>query len=777
LAETALQLLAREGSFILVLAALGSGLAALIPGQLPVAARIAFAPALGVAAGGAVLLTASQAMSMSAAVWLVVVPLCVVSVAVAVWRARGSGAAARETPSRLDVLCLAAALVIPLALFSAPLVDQRSLGPAANFVADAPTYAFLNDRLEDNSWNDSDFGVDGYQDRVFRAYLHTPLFQTGTGPMGAALDATFGWESVHAQSSLMIALAAIGALGCFGLVLAATGSRAGGVLAAALASGPVTYQLFVDGSEAALAGLALIGPATVVAARLTTAPVRAGALLGILAAGLMTLYPPFLPLLTAAVGLGLGIHALRQRASRGAIRTVAVAAGVSALVAIVIAPAALGYNVTYVREVSQGLLEEPVSGLFGEAVVVETYGRPIPPTPAVEGFPQTALPASAVPSWLAGSRERYYLPPLGDGSLAGWLLLGLVVPAVVFGFAAWGAIRFAVLRLLLLVVPAVLALTAYSYEVRDCAYCGQRPLVILGPLLACLAAGGLVAAAAALGRLVGRRGAALAAVAVALAGVGIAVQKDSVLARRLIQAGYVHPSELRTVLDAIPGRGAVAVDGTAAGKLVETQLLLGGVFYETGSYPSYDARSLYASIFFPDRPRAEDDFVDPGYEWVLTRHAALGTPRETLVRSGPYALQRRTTPLDVTVTYGAITDLPQRDPSGDAWVRGPLGFTVAGRGRGSLSVELDGPSVATLEVPPGAATAGRTESSVTVCVPLRGGGDVRFVPLPLEFEPLPETPSPDPYSDVPVPGKGLRLAAVAALPERCEGPRPTGAET
>src|SRR5829696_8187052 len=106
--EVAMRLLVMEACVILLAGLLGSGLAVLIPGRVPAAARIALAPAMGLAVG---------------------FPLTFLSAAFAVVRVGRAGRP--EAPSRSHLLSLALALAIPLALFSAPLIDQRSLGPVS----------------------------------------------------------------------------------------------------------------------------------------------------------------------------------------------------------------------------------------------------------------------------------------------------------------------------------------------------------------------------------------------------------------------------------------------------------------------------------------------------------------------------------------------------------------------------------------------------------------------------------------------------------------------
>ena len=72
-----------------VLAALGSLPASLLPGRTPAAARIAVAPAFGLALGLGLMLSASQLISMATGAWVVLVPAAVVSLGAALLRLRG----------------------------------------------------------------------------------------------------------------------------------------------------------------------------------------------------------------------------------------------------------------------------------------------------------------------------------------------------------------------------------------------------------------------------------------------------------------------------------------------------------------------------------------------------------------------------------------------------------------------------------------------------------------------------------------------------------------
>ncbi|HYU61956.1 MAG TPA: hypothetical protein VEK39_14450 [Solirubrobacterales bacterium] len=765
--KVALDLLAMEGSFVLILAALGSGPAALVPGPLPLLSRIAIAPALGLAGGSGLLLTASQFMSMSLAAWVLLVPLSLLSVAVALWRMRAS----REVGAAPlgHVLLIFAAVAVPLVVFDAPLVDQRTTGPAGYVVADAAGYVRVNAALEDHSWRDDRFGQ--RDDRLFAEYLRSPVFQTGTGPLAAAMNQAFGWRAIDSQSALMVALVVIGASGCFGLLLAATGSGLAGVAAATLYAGPVSYQLFVDSSEAALAGLALFGAIGMLALPAVRGSPPAAVLVGLLAGGVMTLYPAYLPPLAGAVVLGLAAHLWRRRGAAGARRSV-VSIAAMILVAIAVSPVGLTYNVDYARAVSAGAIDEKpaTEAVYEEPVVTQSYGRTISIPSFNAAFPRQPLPASAAPAWLLQSRDRYYLPAVGQGPLLGWMGLGVVVPSLVVLLGVCGAMRFSRLGSLLLAIPPILALTLYSYAVRDCPYCGQRPLLLLGPIGACLAAGGLVAAAPWLRRRLGRRSGTVALAAMAAVVAGIALQKDSVLAQRLTQGGYLLGEDARSVLDAAQRHPAIALEGSGAGvassAILESQLLDDALKDETGTVPVLDWRGLPLFFYFPDDPPAEREIAEPGYNWVMTRLAGIDTPRATLYREGPYAIQRPASPLDVMVTSGVVSDLPQRDPSGNAWVTGPVEFTIVGVPRAWLTVELTGPSVGSLRLTGRAQVIRRTSNQATICLPVPGRRAVRRARLALDFDPLPESPPPDPYG-VPVPGKGLQLSALAATTHDC----------
>src|SRR4051794_23721973 len=82
-----LQLALREGALFVGLLALGSGLASLLP-FVPGLSRLAVAPALGLSAGSSLLAALSFAVPLEHALWFAILPLALVSVVIALRRAR-----------------------------------------------------------------------------------------------------------------------------------------------------------------------------------------------------------------------------------------------------------------------------------------------------------------------------------------------------------------------------------------------------------------------------------------------------------------------------------------------------------------------------------------------------------------------------------------------------------------------------------------------------------------------------------------------------------------
>src|SRR2546421_386042 len=120
---TLLELFLKEGLLLVLLALLGSGVVTLVKGA-GVGSRIALAPASGLALGSVVLTTAHFVLRMEIAAFVVLIPMIVVSVAVAVRAARRS----TLRPTRRAIAQIAAATLIVATLLSWPLANRDSFG-------------------------------------------------------------------------------------------------------------------------------------------------------------------------------------------------------------------------------------------------------------------------------------------------------------------------------------------------------------------------------------------------------------------------------------------------------------------------------------------------------------------------------------------------------------------------------------------------------------------------------------------------------------------------
>lgn len=772
--DAALELAWRELAILLVLGLLGSGASAYLPGPLPAAARLALAPAFGLALGAGLTLSASQLMPMSTASWVVLLPAAFVSAALTLRLARRAPTGARRLP-RAHVLWAAVALIVPAAALDAPLVEQRTPGPIGYSIADAAAYSEQSFVLHRNTWDSTTFDprLDAgaaTRNRFLHDFYTGPVFQTGTAPLQAALNETFGWHAIDSQSAMVVFLVTAGALGCFAFLLTLTGIGWVAAVGGLLYAGPVVYQLHVESGQSALAGLALIGPLALTANRLGAAPVPAGLLFGVLAGGLATVYPSYVPTLAGAGALTLAAALLRRRIGPTEARPLALACACAAAAAVAVAPVAIAKDVRYARAVSDGMFDKSdVEAATGSRLQALKYGRPVRSRPYRDSLPHWDRPAAAAPAWISGSRDIYYLPTKDQTSSLRWLTSDLLYPALILALAALGALRFPPSRTLLAAAGAALVVAGYSLWSQDCEYCSQRNLLPLAPIAALLTAAGLASLAVRLrpkSSLVGFAPALLALLVVA-----VPAQRDWALAQRLEEGGSAVGADLRAVLEVAASRnGPIAIEGTGAGPPavagIEGALLQTAVAERLRRPAVVDWKSLPSFHHYPGDPPRNSD-LDAGYRLVLTRIAGVATPRETVLRRGPYALQRRA-PTDVLVSFGAEADLVQRDPRGQAWLSGPLALAVATGEPGPvyLRLALRGPAAPSLRAGGGTVVLARGGRSVRLCARVTGGA-LRRKTLRLGFRPLPHQPSPDRYGRIPVADKRLRLVSLAAGSRRC----------
>jgi hypothetical protein len=759
-----LDLLIKELVLLVLLGGLGCGIACHLRVAGGIGSRIALAPVFGLALGSAALTTAAYVMPMRVAAWTVLVPLLAVSIAVGIRalrqtdKERAIDAQARpyrrrrsSPPRALDLLQLAGIVLVVTTAFNYPIASRPSLGPMGYRVADAAGYVATVDGLERHTLQDDRWGPawdlsSQYAGGIARGFQHL-----GFDTLAASVNAALGWEASETQSAFMVALILVGALGLFAGVRALTGTRTWAAsLAALLFAGPLVYQLFIESSEGALAGLALVAPIGVVAALVLRQPSLANVVsLGVLIAGLQTVYPLFVPPLVIGASIVVAARALasvkKRLPPKNAAARAAALLGATAAIAIALSPVAFERSVRYWHNVATG-------GFLDAAAV---------------GLPVYDLNAPIVPSYVLQTREFYFLSGLADTSLQ-QLVLGYLAPLFLAALIVYGIWRYRAAWVLLPGILAAALLAYYTSTNRDCSYCTQRNLLVIGPLAAALVGVGVAAVAA--------RGHAFFKWAALVGGIGVlilAAHKSSVLARRAVEGGYALPAGVRDLLDELDARrGPLYLEAAGAGfgAAFEMPFLYHATNEATGQRLAVDVEDNdYRGLTYLGGPRSRGPEFVSNYRWVLTRVAGIETKRSTVARQGPFALQERRRPVDITVARGVVVDTFDRDHEGQAWVQGPLRFWVSGPTEGPVSarVELTGTAAVRAKVPARARVLARRPGALFLCTPVVGSGDFRRLDLPIRFRVPPAQPPPETFGAPWIPGKALRLAAMSATTGSC----------
>jgi len=773
--EVALDLWVRQIGLLALLAALGSGPAALLPGSVPAAARLALAPALGLAIGAAAGVSVAYLMPMTTGAWALMLPLTLASCGFATWRSRR----ARDwswRPPGLQLALLAGLAVVVSGAANAPLLAEESLGPLGYTITDANYLVIQHDALEDASLRELEVPPPSAESEVAAGAVPTApapgtspedldllvdtvnTIPAGFASLAATTDVLFGWHAVDTQTPFLGVLLVVVALGGFAAVCMLSGSALAGAVTGLLLAGPVTYQLYVESGEGALSSIALLPAIATVGVLLLRGPTPALVVLfGLGFAGLSAAYGLVVPGVSLAVGLAVAVAAIiRRRAGeldRAALIGGAKVLGAAATLAVVLSPFAFARNVSY-------------GYYIGFTDVIDVL--------LVIGLPRYELSVETVPAWILQTRELYLLPSLSDLDGVGAWALSVLAPLALLAVAALGAwhYRRQGALALLAIVPVAVLLALKVGEGDGCSYCAQRQLVIVEPVVAIMLGLGLVALAEG----ARRRGlgivAPVAVVAIAGAALLLAADKSVVLAKRAAQGGYALDPGVRELLPELDAAGqTVRLEAGGAGTALPLELpaTYYAIQQATDSNPGIDPLSSdYSTVADFGKSGRGPSGTNPGYELVLTRIGAVESQREVIAESGPYAVERRAHPFDVTVVNGVVADIAERDGTGRAWITGPLAFSVARdqpSAKASLIVEVEGPAAGELEVMAPAEIVARGAAGATICapVPVNEGP----IEMALEFEPLPDTPPPEQYGAAPVPGRGLELIAVRVAPGRC----------
>jgi hypothetical protein len=752
-------LLARELVMFVFLLLVGLGPVAFLPGRVDRASRVALAPAFGLAVAMCVLVTAVWRVPLDKGAWLLPL-LAVASVGLAVWRARREPPdAPGRAPWRIGKSALAQLLLVAVVVMgslSQPLVRRDSVGPVGYGVADADGYVLQQDGMAKESIYAAEREHPPWRDLTIQDWYGAAsgFQQVGFAPVAADVAVLLGLGASETYSSFVIALLLVGAFGAFAAVRVVTRSRSWAApLAGALIGGPFFIQLFVDGSEGAIAGLVLVLP-LLLAGHFALREHRASGLIlfALLVAGLQTAYPLLVPPLALAGTIVLAMGAVR-RFRRGAVarselvRAVGALAGVLVLAAA-ITPVAFERNVRYWRSILDG-----------------TY--------SFVGLPKYDLPIGVIPGWLAQARDFYYLPHLAALTTQ-QTLNSIFVPLALAGVVGYGIWRYRATAIAIPVAVAAGLLAYYTMEHNQCSYCVQRNLLVIEPLTVAGIGVGLAALLASHRRALHVLAGVIAVMALVAVG-----DKALDISRREADAAYIFDRQTRQALAALPAPASATLELEGFGQGPKAQMedpLAYSAAYETlGHPPSIAAESDdNHGLQYLGGPRPVGVEFDPGYRYVLTRLAGIHTARRVIARYGPIALEERQ-PLDALVTAGVDVALARNEPLGMAWVQNLLPVTVwvsgaqpAQRVWAQLDFQVTASGLVNIGRAGGVLTsARRTGSDLAVCLAMPGHGALRRAAVPLGFNSIPQPPAPEEYG-IPGPARGVRLAAVYALTHPCD---------
>jgi hypothetical protein len=753
-------LLAREAALLATLLAIGAAPAAFLSERFNAADRLALAPILGFCLGTCVATTVLEFAPAGQTYWMLI-PLALLSLGVAMWRTRrsGTGWTSRIRLPRRELLQLLVVCVTVAGPLTYVLNERHTVGPVAYTYTDVDNYVAEQDAAQTRSihqaneaWTESVRRGTRFADLTQRAWSFLSNFNGNldAAPLDASLTGLLGLGASDTYSPFLIVLLLAGALGAFTAIRYLTRSRTWmAALAGALFGGPMFLELWFDSFQAAVVALSLVIPFAILSAETLRSRRVANLLLLALVLGcLFTVYPLFIPMLVATGALVLAWCAVAIHRRGGDLRLLVrpVATRIAALAALAIAFDPVGFtrNIHY----------------YGK-IIANTV-----PLPRVGWH----LPIEVQPGWLLQTREFWYMPPLGTGGFK-QVLLGALLPLVFIGFIVVGVRRHRS-TLALVALAGICAIVAeYAYASREaCTYCAERDLLPLAPIAVVLLALGLATMLAMPGRwlrVVGIAGVVLVVVAVG--------QRARVELTRFANGSYFLDSANRSALSYLP-HNATAVELEGYGQTLFAQAEQPLAYhlaneYARGRVSIVLGSNLNNALEYLDFGPVESPGPEfhPGYDYVLTRFATIGTDRRMIARSGAIALEQRTQSLDVTPYAGLEAPLERLDTSGVAWLQPgvPLRLDVVGTGGRHVWAKLTFHTAEPLSVPPQPGVHARLRgSTLTACVATTGAPPVRQASLTVVAAPM-AGPTPHEQFPPPVPFEGIALTSMRAVADRC----------
>ena len=741
---------------LLTLLALGSGPASLLGARFGAASRLAMAPVLGLCAGTCVFTTLLWFTAAGNTYWLLPI-LAVISLTVAAWRSLGSVERDEKTTRRslltapfrslgaFDAAALAVVCIVVALPLSYTLHERHSVGPTGMSIWDTDDYTAEADAMLEMSIRQAHERqpVDANFGRLIWSGYSQGNQNLDAAPLSANVNGLFGLRGTDTQSLYLIMFLLSGALGAFAAVrYFAARPKWAAPLAGLLFAGPFFLQLMADGSQAATCGLGVILPIAAVGLDALRKPrIASLALLALLGAGLMALYPLFVPAtaLAGAVVLTVaGVMAWRRRELTR--RDLLWAA---ARIGIVLALSILFNVVSFSRDQE-----------YWRGVLSGSY--------YIVGLPVYHLPYSVLPGWLLQTREFYFLSELGSTSLK-QVLLGVILP-IIFITAIVSGLKRRQIGMVLVPLVLIFALMAeYESASHHCSYCTDRTLLPIAPLSIGLLALAVAALATAPTRWLRWTGVALAILA--LAAVGERTRQERL---RVANEAYFLDAGDGALLTHLPSHGgavdleAYGENPTAApGELPLVYLLASERHHKEVSLQNeYDD---YSGLAYLGPPNPTDPQFNPNYRYVLTRIGGVQTDRRVIARTGPLALEERTSAIDATAVSGLAVPALRFDAQGLASVVAPLHMLVAGGGSSPAWIALRFQTFVPVTVPHQAGVTARvTPGLVTACVRATGTAPIRRGTIELSAALLPGAVPSEQFA-LQEPPQGVQLVAMQAV--------------